>query len=368
MLIKKIHATYLAQQADFGFMCEQVISQIPAGMKIARMVFYRNPRDRLEFTKHSVILEDKIHSLLGKEIPPFSFIAQEPLAGGLLLEVCLIADMPDLQTTYYHYSDIYYVTIQNASCRELVIGGVVADDRDADTFEQASNVFNKINSIFKREGMPIHTIARQWNYIENITGMVAGKQNYHEFNRSRSHFYNSSEWVNGYPAATGIGTVAGGVVIQLEAIQSFSPLISNVPLHNALQVAAHQYSLRVLAGDSGPSGTPKFERARLIEAPDQARLYISGTAAIRGENSMASGCLIEQTRITMENISQLTHKYNENSGFDLFIIYLKRGADYLVVKRYMEENHPATDPVYLYADLCRDDLLIEMEAIKSNDS
>ena len=45
-------------------------------------------------------------------------------------------------------------------------------------------------------------------------------------------------------------------------------------------------------------------------------LFISGTAAIRGENTIPSDDIIKQTQITIENIQKL--EYNGSHDHDLF--------------------------------------------------
>ena len=56
-------------------------------------------------------------------------------------------------------------------------------------------------------------------------------------------FYASSEWESGYPAATGIGTQHGGVLIDFNAV---SGEVDIAPLDNDWQRAAHVYSDEVL--------------------------------------------------------------------------------------------------------------------------
>jgi len=73
-----------------------------------------------------------------------------------------------------------------------------------------------------------------------------------------------------------------------------------------LQVAAHAYSEQVLEVARQKKTTPKFERAKSMTFQDRKLIYISGTAAIRGEESLTGVGLERQLRITMENIAELT--------------------------------------------------------------
>lgn len=337
------------------------------------MVFFGNPADNKEYSEHVNILNHKVRSLLKESTPALSYIAQKPLNGGLTLVACLV-EKSDAHTIRYHQlSDIRYVTIQSASCKELIIGGVLPDDWNAGTFRQAASICKKIGTILGHEGMPLSSIVRQWNYIENITEVSAGLQNYQEFNRARSDFYHSVTWDNGYPASTGIGTTAGGVSVDIEAILCPAPWMINIPVNSDLQVPAHRYSNEVLVGHGNSLSTPKFERARLLGSTGSAYVYVSGTAAIRGEETIAGTDAIGQTRITIENIYHLIsaenlkipgYACNGEPQFEVFIIYLKKESDYSGIKRFMETDFPAISPVYLLADICREELLVEIEAIK----
>lgn len=69
-------------------------------------------------------------------------------------------------------------------------------------------------------------------------------------------------------------------------------------------------------------------------------IYISGTAAIRGEESIVTGDVLVQTEITLENIQHLIgleegrEKLPEHSGkLELLRVYLKHEEDAKIVKK-----------------------------------
>lgn len=171
--------------------------------------------------------------------------------------------------------------------------------------QQAEQAFGKAEKVLLQEGMHWGDVVRQWNYLEWITGYSDGNQRYQDFNDVRSRFYASSVWPAGYPAATGIGTQHGGVMIDLNAIVADPRKLQIVPLDNDLQVAAHSYSDKVLFSRSEQKTTPKFERAKVVSDGEHGLVYISGTAAIRGENSLQDMGVLVQTGTTMENIEHL---------------------------------------------------------------
>ena len=140
---------------------------------------------------------------------------------------------------------------------------------------------------------------------------------------------------------------------------------------NPLQVSAHAYSQQVLINNTeAHKTTPKFERARYMCGED-ASVYISGTAAIRGEESCSEDA-VGQTRLTMENIDYLISEENlvksgvaepEKMAYASLRAYLKYRDDLEQVVEWMDGNYPAVDVLYLWADICREELLIEIEGI-----
>ncbi len=372
MLRKKSFEFYIAQSDDFGAMCDVLLAQIQTRNIIVRLVYFGDPENLEEYHLQLNIINKKVGLLFGEIAPPVSYIAQKPLNGGLLLEVSAIETDSGEKVKYADHSGIKYITIQNEFYKELIVGGVMADHPDAGTCDQATAVFEKIGSILNKEKIPVNSIVRQWNYIENITAFSSEVQNYQEFNRARTAFYEKTTWENGYPAATGIGIKTGGVVVETDAILCLSPLIKNVPVNNEFQVPAYQYSGQVLAGGGHERITPKFERARFLGSPGNACVYISGTAAIRGEQSVQDAGAVEQTRITIENIFNLIKTENLNfcgcyagiePRFEVFIVYLKNEQDFEAIRGFIEKNYPMVSPVYLLADICREELLVEIEAV-----
>lgn len=293
--------------------------------------------------------------------PLVSYIAQGTERDMLVAEVTYLTDTGcDIQR---HDN---YILLTREGCKEIMTGGIVPHDIAATAYEQSTEIFAIIGKILASNGFAVNDIYRQWNYIQYITAQNDGSQNYQEFNDARSIFYSSCDWPGGYPAATGIGTSAGGVMVELCAISGKG--ISSKPIDNPLQIAAHSYSQNVLDGKVIETlterTTPKFERARLLGNT----IYISGTAAIKGEESNSSTCAAEQTAETMEIMDRLVSKENipaVNNGarYNTLRVYVKRASDIAAVKEFMEEHYPVADKHYLIADICRPELLVEIEGI-----
>ena len=82
--------------------------------------------------------------------------------------------------------------------------------------------------------------------------------------------------------------------------------------------------------------------------------YVSGTAAIRGEESFAEADVVLQTEVTIENIAYLTAQVS-----DCCLVRAVRGY----VKRVMRMVYPEADLLFVQADVCRSELLVEIETL-----
>ena len=117
--------------------------------------------------------------------------------------------------------------------------------------------------------------------------------------------------------------------------------------------------------------TPKFERAKLIETERGACCFVSGTAAIRGEESIDATSVTQQTIKTIENIQYLVSKENlvrfGAKPYDLnyarLQVFVKNAEDYDAVRAVVEKCYPQVPTIYTVADVCRRELLVEIEGI-----
>ncbi len=359
-MTRKHYHIYSTHTADFDRAAAELADRAAAdGEIVIRMVFFGETVDNNDYIER----RDKIRRIcaerFGERCPLVGLVAQKPLRSTLAAEATVLAKPAKI----VRHDD--YAVIDD---REIISGNLQTD-LTIDIGSQADTVFRRMTEILTAEGFAATDIARQWNYIERITRMAPEGQHYQMFNDARSRFYDRCAWPNGYPAATGIGTATGGVAVMFDAVRGAT---INVPIDNPLQVAAHAYSQDVLIDrpENRDKTTPKFERARYLADGDAALIYISGTAAIRGEESCRSD-IEEQTGMTMDNIETLTGTENlarygiENVATDyaLLRVYIKREGDALAAERWMTKNYPDTPALYLAADICREELLVEIEGI-----
>ena len=108
-----------------------------------------------------------------------------------------------------------------------------------------------------------------------------------------------------------------------------------------------------------------FERGTAVSYGDRKHIFISGTASIDNKGEIVHiGNIEKQTERMLENIQVLL----QEAGADLkdimqAIVYLRDPADYQIVKRYIEENHPSLPLLIVHAPVCRPGWLIETECI-----
>lgn len=365
-MLQKNYSIYTCDEFPFERMCQLLLSKIDIGRNVLKIVFFGAPKNNKEYLSQL----DMLHRCTKKHFPDFppliSYVSQKPLIGALNAEVTSYETNETISFT----GGKNYLVIYDGISRELITGGILPPDLSASFLVQSNAVFNQIEDILIRENFKINSIFRQWNYIEHICVCDGENQHYQDFNDSRSRFYAKADWSSGYPAATGIGTEHGGIMVEFIALQEEG--LVNVALDNPLQIAAHKYSQDVLLGAEDPClkqrSTPKFERARVLGLHDQLIVYISGTAAIRGETSLIADDITEQTHATMQNIDYLISNDNYRGesisrGYKMLRIYVKNSSHLEEVRNYMKVNYPEPIKIYICADICRDELLIEVEGI-----
>lgn len=353
-----------------------LLNKINADPNIFRLCFFSastiETYDK-EFTIISLLAKAKF----GERSPLVSYIIQSPPnPNEIILEVhYLPAEIAVESLSYKEHNKHYYLLIENEESRMVILDHVRSSSLISSVKEQSAEIFSIIGDILASEHMQVEDIIRQWNYIGDITGEEDGVQCYHAFNEARSVFYDKGNWIGcGYPAATGIGLQMKGVFISLIALQAKQPNINIVAIDSPLQVAAHAYSEKVLVCSEEKSlhATPKFERAKLLINHAGMLCFVSGTAAIRGEESMRVLNVSLQTKQTLENIRYLIaaenlqkHGIERQPAWNLFgmRVYVKNISDIQAVKAVVEAVWPEVNPIYVQADICRPELLVEIECM-----
>jgi chorismate lyase / 3-hydroxybenzoate synthase len=203
---------------------------------------------------------------------------------------------------------------------------------------------------------------RAWNYLAEINAVRDDLERYRQFNIGRHDaFVASGRLAHGhFPAACALGTAHGPLTVVFMAGRT-----ALTPLENPRQVSAYEYP-----SIYGPR-SPTFSRAAFARTPDQELLFISGTASIVGHQTMHVGDVDLQTRETVANIAAVLESANrhaQSTPYGLtelrYRAYLRDADDYPRVQGILEKLLGADAwVVYVQADICRADLLVEIEAM-----
>lgn len=235
-----------------------------------------------------------------------------------------------------------------------------ACDPDAsDPRESARRLYDRLLSFVDANGYP--HVVKGWNYLEDINEGAGDEERYKQFCVGRGEVLDTL-WSHDYlPAGTGVGSGAGtGLRITLLASRQPPDIIEN-----PRQVSAYRYPRQY-----GPQ-SPSFSRAAAIGSAGDRLLFISGTAAIVGHDSLHLTSIEGQVGETLRNWQSLFDAYEKRHGvrpsFDAegwYRIYLRR-PEHLAVARQMlgDAGLPLQRCLFLRADICRRELLFEMDAV-----
>ena len=270
-----------------------------------------------------------------------------------------------------------WLVLRRNTMKIIIAAGLSETQVSNCILQQSTTAFEFLQNILLEEEMEFSDIIRQWNYIEKITAHAdynnSVSQHYQIFNDVRSKFYQLANFENGFPAATGIGMDFGGINIDFIAAKLESKA-SIIGVKNPVQLDAYNYSEEVLAENSSMMDfcktTPKFERAKVLITPEGKWIFVSGTAAITGQLSSLQSCIKQQTEMTIQNILSLIsrenlHKNGIDCSRDVTLSYLraytKHKSDIPLVKEICRKYFPEIPIAFVVADVCRPELLIEIE-------
>jgi chorismate lyase/3-hydroxybenzoate synthase len=208
-------------------------------------------------------------------------------------------------------------------------------------------------------------LLRLWNYLPRINIDGGGLERYRQFNSGRQQAFLESKRAafDGAPAACALGTSAGPLSIRFLAGRHAPSAVEN-----PRQLSAYRYP-----STYGPSA-PTFSRAALADmGNDHLALLISGTASIVGSDTLHHGDVLAQTHETLRNLQAVidSAQVRCSARFDIrqldCVVYVRHPADAPLVRDILSQtlgatSHCVSNAVFLQADICRSDLLVEIEA------
>ncbi len=252
-------------------------------------------------------------------------------------------------------------------CKDLLFGSIAIDEasltgRDADALMRATEI--AYQEIFELLGETQHPhLIRIWNYLADINMHAGGDERYRHFNSARQTAFRKSgrATMGTVPAACALGAPSGSPLsIYFLAARQAARMIEN-----PRQTSAYHYPPKF------GRHSPIFSRACVWGDSGNSRLFISGTASIVGHETLHRGDVVAQTRETMINIGALVEEANHLVGTKRYAVealklkvYVRSPADLAAIESTLAQIlSPSTSVIYLQADVCREDLLVEIEAV-----
>jgi chorismate lyase/3-hydroxybenzoate synthase len=252
--------------------------------------------------------------------------------------------------------------IRCAMNEEVLFGALQLDespDRPLDLV--TSTAYRRLLAHARAMGYP--HLLRVWNYFPHINRGSGGLERYQQFCAGRhvALAEGLSDFPRTLPAGTAVGTMSGPLKIHFLASRQ-----PGTQVENPRQVSAYEYP-RVY----GPR-SPSFARATLRSSMSGSHLLISGTASVVGHVSRHIGEPHQQTLEILHNLTALiTHTEQLHGvtrgqwyGQALFKIYIRHQEHFATISGILKEQLPLhTRVLYLQGEMCRSELLLEIEGI-----
>ena len=248
---------------------------------------------------------------------------------------------------------------------EVLFGALEVEERRGTLDTLTYKAYRRLLIQARALGYP--HLLRLWNYFPHINRESHGLERYQRFcaGRHQALAESLSDFPRSLPAATAVGTMSGPLKIHFLAARQ-----PGTHIENPRQVRAYEYP--PIYGPRSPS----FARATLHPSISGSHLLIAGTASVVGHVSEHIGEPHKQTLEIIHNLNALiTHTEQLHGvtrgqwyGQALFKIYIRHPEHFATVRDILKEQLPShTQVLYLQGEMCRSELLLEVEGILSQE-
>jgi enamine deaminase RidA (YjgF/YER057c/UK114 family) len=318
-----------------------------------------------------------VSHILGDQVPATSYVPQPPCQGALVAIEVLALGMGHEIVEIQRVDDHLLLTHQDG--RTWVYADQVEPRTSAPgVYERTLCSYQQLRRLLPQGNARLDQVVRTWLYLGGIVEDEGPTQRYKELNRARADVYEGVDFLaerlpndpgkDVFPASTGIGTEGRDVQMSAMALLSDRDDVVAVPLENPRQTAAFAYSAHY-----SPQ-SPKFSRGMAVAEGKATMMFISGTASITHSETQHVGDVVGQTHETLDNIAALIGEENlaqhglpgrgatlETMG--VARVYIKNREDYPAVRAVCEKRLRGVPLTYVVADVCRTDLLVEIEGV-----
>jgi chorismate lyase/3-hydroxybenzoate synthase len=279
---------------------------------------------------------------------PVASTCLDPLGADCILEVWRSPD-----PVIYHLKD----GLKASTTKRICFGSIEVVEEDGQSLEAVvQNAYDTILSFLAEQSFPAPI--RFWNYLPHINADDRGMERYRRFNIGRHESFAGRLSLASPPVASALGGHAGALVIYFLGAREPAETIEN-----PRQVSAYAYPAIY-----GPR-RPLFSRSSIVSGDHLPYFLISGTASIVGHESRHPGDVDAQAAETLSNIRALIQEA-ERQGFprtgkSWFLKIYVRHPEHLdrIRAQVAEIVRPTDRCIYLHADICRPELLVELEGV-----
>jgi len=311
----------------------------------------------------------------GSKVPATNFVLQAPCCGAALAVEAWAIGGKAVRVEFFGPQAL---AVSYDSVRWIYCAGVAPGAAALGIYPQTMDTLGRLQAALADAGSSFQRVVRTWFYIGGITEPEAGAQRYQELNRARTDFYRDIQFHCAslasaapggvYPASTGIGMSGSGLVASCMALETSRKDVLMLPLENPQQTPAYIYD------PVHSPQSPKFSRAVALVLGNYVTTWVSGTASIVDSESRHLGDPEKQTAQTIDNIERLISADNftahglKGAGARLqdlakIRVYVKRAEDLAKCRAVCERRFGPVPAIYAAADICRPELLIEIEGV-----
>lgn len=228
-----------------------------------------------------------------------------------------------------------------------VIFGAISAEETMPLEELSREVYTTLIHDVRAAGFPY--FVRMWNYLGDINEWTDDRERYQLFCAGRHDAFVAAGYHHDVdlPAASAVGMHGRGLITYFLAARE-----PGVQVENPRQVAAYNYPPRY-----GPK-SPSFSRATVWNGT----VFVSGTSSVVGHETVHQGNVDAQLEETLRNIEVVLAQTGRTLANVISAkTYIRHAADYERIARRLDGA--LRNNLYLEADICRKDLLLEIECL-----
>lgn len=238
------------------------------------------------------------------------------------------------------------VEVWESGSEALRFGAMILPD--AGVLEETSRrVYAQLIDDVRSAGFPY--FIRMWNFVGSINAFDEGRERYQLFCAGRHDAFVAAGYHHDVdlPAASAVGMPGRGLVTYFLAARE-----PGLQVENPRQIAAYHYPPQY--GVKSPSFSRATAWGNLV--------FVSGTSSVVGHQSVHIGDVDAQLDETVRNIEVVLAQTGRTLSNVLAArTYVRHARDYEHIAARLKDIFPVN--LYLESDICRADLLLEIECV-----